>query len=125
MMVRWQWVAPILAGVLVALLVVAVGARAETRAQLDVGKARVLREAVRLQHEQQTGAAAPRTRYFVWHTEDRDADVRMRWRIRVQTDPQAGTAGWLVCTGHVRVRGDATTDRDHLYATLTRTGCIA
>ena len=114
MQVQWKWwTLPVLAGVLVALLAVGAGqALANTQAQMDVAVARVKAEAVVLQRQGRykvkqggkTVRVTPEARYYVWGTTDSDAEVTMRWRIRVRNKPEAGIAPWKVCYGRVTVR---------------------
>jgi hypothetical protein len=128
--VRWTWLLP-----MVAALVVGLGAwgaaeaLAETPAQFQVAKDRVVREAAKLQrrgkYRQGRTVVMPQTRWTLWGTPQTGATVTMRWRIRVATKPQAGTAGWMVCRGRVTVRGDQVDNPAALRAALATDSCIA
>jgi hypothetical protein len=134
MLTRWKWLAPVLVGVLLALLAVQVGqAQAATNAQMTVASTRVAKEARKLRRQHryttvrdgQTVVVTPRARWTVFGNTDGDSVTTLRWRIRVQNPPQPGTAHWLVCRGRVTVRGEAVNDPSKLTATLTTRICTA
>jgi len=111
-------------------LLVPTTASAETAAQRESAKERVIREAVKLQKRNRYTTSngtriTPEARWTLWGTNDTDSEVTMKWRIRVKTKPQTGTAGWLICRGRVTVRGTDVNNKAAHRASLATDSCIA